>query len=395
MVVNDILRVLYAPQKAFKKIIQEPKYLGALIVLIVFVAAQTGFYYSQYSKIYGEQTSPTGDQLATWTENSTLWTGSSGVDITNNYEDRMNSTAYGNSSLQFALSNSNNMSMALGSFDSVDCSLKGFENLSMRIKIVEPQSLPKRATLNLYSLNTSDFFQYDLTTDFANSAAGVWSNITIPVGSGSWLNNGNPQWENITGLRIDFVFPANSNITIRITGLFFRGIYQTQIQVDSTGFLINVLQIVFTQSLFQWLILTGLLYIIIKGLKGVVTWKPLFVAVGIALIVMAIQSIINAAAFSTVPSIYVPVEYFTIPAEAKLIEDTVMTATATYSLIALAFQLVTYVWIVALNAIITRTATASVGEAPAVSQQFSWMKSLLVSAASLSLRLLILAYIGI
>lgn len=395
MVVNDILRVLYAPQKAFKKIIQEPKYLGALIVLIIFVAAQIGSYYSQYSKIYVEYTSPTVDRLSTWTEDSTLWTGSSGVDITNNYEDILNSTAYGNSSLQFALSNSNNMSIALDSFDSVDCSLKGFQNLSMRIKIVEPQSLPERVTLNLYSLSASAFFQCDLTTNFANSVAGTWNNITVPVGSGSWLSNGNPVWENITGLRIDFVFPANYSITIRITGLFFRGMYQTSTEADIAGFLINVLQISFTQFLFQWFILTGLLYIIIKGLKGVVTWKPLFVAVGIALIVTVIQSIINTAAFSTVSSIYVPVEYFTLPAEAKLIDDTFMTATATYSLIATAALLVTYVWIVALNAIITRTATASVGEAPVVSQPFSWMKSLLVSAACLSLRLLILAYIGL
>jgi hypothetical protein len=152
---------------------------------------------------------------------------------------------------------------------------------------------------------------------------------------------------------------------------------------------------VFTQFLFQWIILTGLLYIIIKGLKGAVTWKPLFVAVGIALITMTIQSIINVAAISTVPSLYVPVEYFIAPGEAQLTVDAITAATATYSLIAVAVQMVTYVWIVALGAIITRTVTAPVGEAPAVSQQFGWMKSLLVSAASFSLRLLILFYLGI
>jgi hypothetical protein len=395
LIATDILQVLYAPRKAFKQIIQKPAYWGTLIVLVIFVAAQTGFYYSQYSRVYFEQTWPAGDQLGSWTGNTTMWTGSSGVDITNNYDDRINSTAYGNSSLQFALSNSNNMFMELISFDSVDCGPKGFENLSMRIKIVEPQNSPKKATLNLYSLSTSEFFQYDLTTDLANSAAGIWNNLTVPVGSGSWLNNGNPKWENITGLGIDFAFPANSSITIRITGLFFRGMYQTQTQADSTGFLINVLQIVFTQFLFQWLILTGLLYIIIKGLKGAVTWKPLFVAVGIALITMAIQSIINVAAVSTVPSLYVPVEYFIAPGEAQLAIDAITAATATYSLISAAVMLVTYVWIVALGAIITRTVTAPVGEAPAVLQQFGWTKSLLISAASFSLRLLILSYLGI
>jgi hypothetical protein len=395
LIVTDILQVLYAPHKAFKQIVQKPRYWGVLIVLVIFVAAQTDFYYSQYSNIYFEQTSPAGDQLGTWSGDITLWTGSSGVNITNNYIDRMNNTAYGNGSLQFALSASNNMFMELNNFDSVNCSPKGFENLSMRIKIVEPQSLPKRATLNLYSLSNSEFFQYDLTTDFANSVAGIWNNLTVPVGSGSWLSNGNPTWENITGLRLDFVFSTNSSITIRITGLFFRGMYQTQTQADSTGLLINALQIAFTQFLFQWIILTGLLYIIIKGLKGALTWKPLFIAVGIVLITMAVQSIINIAAWSSVPSLYVPVEYFIAPGEAQLTVDAITAATATYSLIAGAVQVVTYVWIVSLGAIIIRTVTTPVGEAPAVSPQFGWVKSLLVSAASFLLRLLILFYLGI
>ena len=65
--IDDILKVIYAPQKAFKSIVANPKYIGALIVLILFIGLQVGYEYSQFSKTYTEQTTPTIDQLATFT----------------------------------------------------------------------------------------------------------------------------------------------------------------------------------------------------------------------------------------------------------------------------------------------------------------------------------------
>jgi len=70
--IDDILKVIYSPKKAFKSILADPKYLGALIVLILFIGLQVGYEYSQFSKTYTEQTTPTIDQLATFT-NSTVW----------------------------------------------------------------------------------------------------------------------------------------------------------------------------------------------------------------------------------------------------------------------------------------------------------------------------------
>ena len=266
MILTDLLKVLYQPHKVFKQIVQNPKYLGAIIVLLIFVAAQVAFQYAQYSKVYYEQTSPEINKLGTWTESATLWRGNSGIAITSNYDDFIHNAYYGNGSLQFALSNSNNMSIALSGFNQVDCGPTGFQNLSMRIKIVAPQASPEKVTLTLYSLSDANYFQYDLTSDFSNSSANIlWNNLTVPVGSGNWQNSGAPQWQNITALKFDFAFSASSNITVRMEGLFFRGVYETPIQTDSTGFLIYVLQLVFPQFLFEWLILTGLLYIVIKG----------------------------------------------------------------------------------------------------------------------------------
>ncbi len=53
-------QVIYAPAKAFKKIIENPKYLGALLVLILFVGLAMGFEFVQFSKIYTENTDASG-----------------------------------------------------------------------------------------------------------------------------------------------------------------------------------------------------------------------------------------------------------------------------------------------------------------------------------------------
>ena len=395
MVVKNILRVLYEPHKVFKDIIQNPKYLGAIIVLLLAVAAQTAFYYSYYSRTHSEQTFPAAEQFGTWTHDAALWNTNSGASISYNYGDLLNNTYYGNSSLQFTLSNSDEIFLELDDFQgSVNCDASGFQNVSMRIKIVEPNVAPEKATLSLYSLNTSNYFQYDLTQDLSNSIASVWNNLTVPVGSGNWVSNGNPNWQNITGLRLDLDFSTNSSISLRIQGVFFRGIYDTPIETNFTGFLITILQLALMQFLFEWVILTGLLYIMIKGLKGTLTWKPLFAAVGFALIITVIQSLITIAATATLPLIYYPIEFLAnVPVEAQAISTQVATSAATFSMIFGVLQIVTYLWTIALGAIITRTITAPTDEVPSVVPQFGWAKSFLVSGASLFLTIIILGFL--
>ena len=67
MILEDIAQVVYAPVKAFKKIIENPKYMGALIVLLLFIGLQVGYEYAQFSHTYTENTSPTVDQLSSYT----------------------------------------------------------------------------------------------------------------------------------------------------------------------------------------------------------------------------------------------------------------------------------------------------------------------------------------
>lgn len=388
MFATDILKVLYAPHKIFKKIVENPKYLGIIVIFILFIAAQTSFYYSLYGRTNYEQTSPTSTALGAWTQNSTLWLANSGVTIINNYEDFMNNTYYGNSSLQFSSSNNNNMAIALGNFESVDCSSTGFQNLSMRIKIANPQYAPTQVMLTLYSLTDANYFQHDLTSSFSNSASDIWNNITIPVGSvaANWQRAGDAKWENITSMKIDFSFATPSDITLRVDGLFFRGLYKTPMESDSSNFIVYVLQQVLVQFGFEWLLFTALMFVLIKVLKGNIIWKPLFIAVGFSLIVLVIQALIGIVATTTLPTLYYPTEFLTgLSGEAQVISNSIVSITATYTLIAAIISLITYVWLAALGTFIVR----------AILPEFSWSKCMLTSAVAIIGTMILMALLGV
>jgi hypothetical protein len=383
LVVDDILKVLYAPHKAFKKIIQEPKYLGALIVIILFAAAQTGYYYIGLSKSYSEQTMPVGDQGDIWTENATLWQATSGVVITNNYVDFINGTPttygaydyYSNSSIEFLLNDSARIQMALRDLNgSVNCGADGFKNFSIRVKIVAPSIKPENVSLYLYSLSDSNFFYYDLTSTFSSSVADVWNNVTIPVGSGDWRSsNTAASWKNITSLKMDFTWSTNSSIDLRVDGLFFRGIFTNPVETYGSEYIIFNLVLRFSmQLIMQWFLLTGLMYLIIKGFKGNVLWKPLMVAVGFALVTMVIQALVLAAAYATLPTLYSPLELLAgVPGEVDAASQIFSNAVASVVLVESIVQIIVFVWVVALGTIITRTIAS-----------FSWVKSILVSAVA-------------
>ena len=196
MIIDDILKVIYAPHKVFKSIVTNPKYLGALIVIVLFIGLQVGYEYSQFSKTYTEQTTPTIDQLATYT-NATAWSSPNAV-LTNNFADYINYSVYvagfgltpsdpkayyslfGNSSLEMQANNTNSITAALGNTTNVDCSTNGFENLTISLK---QMVIPQNATLKLYTLGTMDFYQYDLTPQLSSaSTIGQWNNLTITLG---------------------------------------------------------------------------------------------------------------------------------------------------------------------------------------------------------------------
>jgi hypothetical protein len=410
LVVKDILRVLYAPHKAFKDIIQNPKYLGPFILLIIFVLAQVGSSYVVASRSYIEQTMPVGDQGDVWTENAALWQASPSVTIRNNTADFINSTIYyGSTSIEFAADNASNVWMELSSLDgSVNCGDDGFKNVSLRVKIVTPDVKPENASIYLYSLSGSNFY-YDLTQAFASSDVNVWNNITLTVGSGDWLSSSaDATWENITGLKMEFTWPSNSSITLRIDGLFFRGKFQDPFELYGISYIATSALNAIAPFLFEWLILTALMYLLIKGLKGNVIWRPLMVAVGFALVITVIQALILAVVYTSLPSLFYPLEVLAgTPGEFEVAYQVILDKIATVTLVGGIIQLAIYVWTVALGAFITRAITGDKKIAEQVSMgkvtsdttissdvtAFSWMKCLIVSGASLFLTIIILGFL--
>ncbi len=434
MILTDILQVIYAPQRAFKKIIENPKYLGALIILILFVGLQIGYEYSQISKTEIEQTSSPISNLATYT-NSTFWTTPSNVTLRNDFSDYFNYTIYqagygyypalfGNSSLQMSATNANTLTSklditsALNSVNdtmpgvltslTVDCSAQtGFQDLALTLKQTSPSTAPQTATLIMYSASDSNFYILDLTSTLSNlTANGDWSNYTIPVGpeAAGWASNGNPSWGNITALTFSCSYPTGSNVSMQIGALFFRGQYQTLIQLNSTGFLLNFLQQFALQFLFTWFLLTGLIYLFFKGLKADITWKPLFIAIAMALFVLLIRALINLIATVTLPTIYYTFDAWpglsltpygtifypagydsTLFAASQAALATTNAAVQVFASITVVIFFVSYVWIAALAAVVIGT----------LKPDFSPIKRIGIAAISVGVTVLLLLLLGV
>jgi hypothetical protein len=368
---KNIFKVIYAPQKAFKEIIQNPKYIGPILIMILFAAANMGYFYTIVSKTYVEQTLPTAEQLDKWTENSTLWTGAPGAISRNNYSDYIKGTYYGNKSMEFSIVNSTQIWMQLNDTGSINCSgPDGYKNLYLRIKWTSPEVNPENATIYLFS-TTLDYFYYNLTEKFHSSARNIWNNLTIQLESPIWNNSANANWGNIRSLKLEFAWLKNSNITLLVDGLFFGGIFKSEAE-NATSYMLNFSIVSFMQFTIRWVFLGGLLYIMTKAFKAKTVWRPLLILVGFALITMFVQAVINVAAFSTLPRLDYPLEFLGgVKGETENAYNKIMEKTLLVSQISGYIQIAIIFWTIALCAIATRLLT-----------EFSWSKSFLVATVA-------------
>ena len=413
MVAKNILKVLYAPHKVFKEIIQNPGYLGPFVLLIIFVLAQVGGAYVVASRSYIEtsapQTLPLSGQGDLWTEDAAFWKANEGVTVRNNTVDYINSS-YATTSIEFTASNASNVWTEINFDGSVNCGVGGFQNVSFRVKLLAPDVTPENVSFYLNSLSGSNFY-YDLTSEFSNSAINVWNNITLTVGSSAegWVSSGaSATWENVTGLKLDFTWSNDSNVDLRVDGLFFKGDYEGILDLYDISYLANAALNAFAPFLFEWLLLTGLIYVMIKGLKGNVIWRPLMVAVGFALVVIVIQAAILAVVYTALPNLYYPLEVLAgAPEEFAVAYQVILDEIAFVTLVGGVIQAAVYVWTVALGTFIVRAVTSDakiaeqlgVGKAASETtasgevEGFSWIKCILVSGASLFLTILILGLV--
>jgi len=390
--------------------------VGPFLLLVIFVLAQVGGAYVVATRSYLEtstpQTAPLSAQGDLWTEAASFWHTNEGVTVSNNTGDYINST-YATASIEFTASDTSNVWMELNFDGSANCGDGGFQNVSFRVKQLTPAASPENVSLYLNSLSGSNFY-YDLTSEFSNSAVNVWNNITLTVGVGSegWVSSGaSATWENITGLKLDFTWSSSSNVDLRVDGLFFKGDYEGILDLYDISYLANAALNAFAPFLFEWLMLTGLMYLMIKGLKGNVVWRPLMVAVGFALITIVIQAIMLAVVYMALPNLYYSLEVLAgAPGEFEVAYQVILDQIADINTVSYILQAAVWVWTVALGTFIVRAVTSDQKIAEQVSAGktasdtaassgavtgFSWMQCLLVSGLSLFLTIVILGFLGI
>ena len=377
MFATDILKVIYAPHKAFKGIIQNPKYFGPTLIVILFIAASMGSTYAAISRTCIEKTLPDGKLLDEWTENRTLWTSNAGITESN---DGMNGSYYGNKSIAFSITNNTEVWAQLKDIGRVNCSgPDGYSKLSFRIKWTNPEVKPANATIQLLSTISSEYFSYNLTGALPNFTYNVWNNLTLPLISDGWSNSSSAaSWDNITGLKLDFAWVDSSNITLVVDGVFFRGNFNSLLESAATAFLVNYAFMAFTQILLVWVILTGLIYLMGRGLGGSVLWKPVLIVIGFTMVPMVIQSLVNTAAYLSSPTVHYPLELIGgVSGESDIAFNAILEQTWLTSQIMRYTQVAVYVWTIALCSLAVRVLTG-----------FGWAKSFLIGAAAYLITLL-------
>jgi len=386
-----IFEVIYAPRKAFKAIIQNPRYIGPILIMILFIAANTGFGYILASKSYYEQTLPSGaaPKYDKWTQSKSWWT--SNASSISESNDSLSGGYYGNRSIEFDMINGKEIYMQVKFNQSVDCyGADGYTNMSFRIKMIYPNTTKlESASMYLFSSeNETDYFKYNLTGYSFPSNNTLWNNLTIPIGLVSeWTSsNANANWSDIISLKYDFGLSENSNLTIRLTGLFFRGLFKSGI--EESGFsssLLGYSSSALMDFVVTWVLLGGLIFLISKGLGSKAPWKPMLILVGFILVTLFVEVIIYILLGANLPNLKYPLEYLggtSSPgyqtALNKIAQDTAF-ASQIESFVGIGVTL----WIIGLCAFAIRQLS-----------EFSWSKSLLIAVVAYFISAILISIIS-
>jgi len=391
MSMREVFRILYAPHKAFKEIIQNPKYVGPILVMVLFIGASFALSYTLLSKTYTDITKPDGpsENFDLWTEDSSYW--HSTASITTNTNDFINVSYsenkgyYGKKSIEFQSTFSDYICMELNFSEGLFCSgSRGYRNLTFRMKIVEPiEPLPSNVSIYLFSNGQGSFYQ-DITGRI--NGTGIWNNITLVFGD-NWKTLGSANWDNITGLKLEFFwFNVQDRIRLRIDGLFFHGLYKSRIETSS-DLLISLLNPyspinAFMQFTIQWVFLGGLLYLVPKVFGAKTTWKPLLITSGFILIIYFVRIIALTLVYLASPNMYLSLTYLGgVSGEWEKAYGQILELFGFQSMLLWVFDKIIWVWTIALCAILIRSTFT-----------LPWSTSIFASVTSFVIYLLLLIF---
>jgi hypothetical protein len=365
-----IFKVIYAPRETLREVAQNPKYIGPVLIMVLFIAANLSSAYVLVTKTYVEETLPSSVRLDEWTENATRWASLIGVPPIENFTDFIAGYYYGNRSIEFSAESSDKISMQLQDIGPVNCSnQEGFTKLYLRVKWASPNHQPKNVSLYLYSTNSlSNFFYRNITGEFTNATANIWNNLTIPLADDDWHGTATANWSEITGLMLEFTWNQTSNIRVLIDGLFFGGIFKPYAE-SVTSYMAVYALYSFMQFIIRWVLLGGVIYILTKAFKAKTVWRVMLILAGFALVTMFIQAAISTAAFSTLPTLKYSFEYMGgVEGEAESAYQKIAEETWLVNLVYSGIQVAMLMWTVSLCAIAVRLTT-----------EFSWTTSLLIA----------------
>ena len=384
--IPNILEVIYAPQKAFRKMAENPTIIAPILIIAIFLVANLGYAYVSASKVFVEQTVPNGLNQDEWTQNSTLWTSnaqmSESSDVVNGSK-YLSFQYYGNTSLAFSTINADHVWMKLDGIGTVNCSNpNGYDKLSFRLKRTSPMAKPANVTLQLFSGNSLENFFQSLGDDFADSTHNAWANETILLASENWSQTSStPKWDSITGLRLEFTWTEISNQTILIDGLFFHGPLLSGIDLYGTSYLLNVVFAGVMQFTITWVILSGLIYFMSKSFGGKLVWRVMLIVIGGTLITMTVLALMNAIATATVSGVNYPFELvagFRGEATADAAYNRILDQTAWVDIVGRYGWIVIQIWTAVLCSVAVHVLAA-----------FSWTKSFLIGATAYVIDLII------
>jgi len=278
-----------------------------------------------------------------------------------------------NKLIEFSIVDDRQIWTQLNPAEPINCSgSEGYKKMSFRIKMIYPNTTElDEASLYLFS-GQADYFYCNLIEQFASLNKSVWNNLTVTIGPESgWVEKGVPDWSEVTSLGFRFMWSEDADLTVRIDGLFFRGVFKPIIEnVPMSVF--NYSVGAFMQFTVKWVFLSGLLYIMIRAFGAKTSWRPLLILVGFVLITIFIQAAINAVTFSTLPVIYRPLELVGgVGGEFEAAYNNFLGEIWLVDQIYRYVQIAVLVWTIALCSIATRELA-----------EFSWTKSFLVSVVA-------------
>lgn len=312
MFAYGIFKIIYSPFKVFKEIIQNPKYIGPILIMVLFVLASIGSEYARASKLYVQQTLPnTLDPYNPdpWTENCTMWI--SNAEITCNTDDYL----LGHKSIQFGITNNDAIWMELKNIGQINClSTDGYKNLSFCIKWINPTAdPPQNASLYLFSMGTTDYFYYDLAELINQTKNDEWNNFTIPLGldAEQWVNrNAQTAWDNVTGLKLDLVWAQSigSNLTILVDKVYFQsGNFEPLINSMGSSIAFSAFNAVTTFCIY-WMLCGMAVFIVGKMFKIKAEFKVFLIIVGYALIAMVVMQVLFNILYLLISPLYITVD---------------------------------------------------------------------------------------